>query len=605
MEDKTNIYSYIIKEEANYKTLRVPIVDGYEWNMYEHIQKSTLYKNSKFASGKDDGERPFKNIIRPILNVAYRSEGFDVKDIQPFVDDAEDYYLSFLVRKFHNRWARKNDLDTFIDGMVENYVDYGGALVKNVGNKYPENVPWQRIAFCDQTDILSGVICEKHQYSPDELLDMKWDKDKIDEAIDMARAEKSVAQAHDQKAKTPGKYIAVYELHGMMPTDWLVDKYQADDLALEQMSGHDYTRQAQYVTFWTDEKGVKHGITLFKTREKKRIYKLKLRDGIFGRALGFGGIEELFEAQVWTNYSAIQIKEMLDIASLILLQTADPAYATKNKITDLEKGTIMTHEPNAPLSQVNIQPINIEAFNKAVADWELHARTTGSANDAQLGIDPDSGTPFALQNLVTQTGQDLHKHRQGILATFMGELYRDWILQYLVNDMNQGDKWLDELSLEEMQTIAETVATCEANDKAREIVLSGKMMNQANYDLYKSAVMDSFMKGGNKKFLEIVKGELKEIPIEVDVNIAGKQRDLSKITAGLTNIFRQIFANPQGFQATMQIPGMAKTFNEIIEYSGLSPVDFSGIDRAPAQAQPDASASNGEKKALPLATSVA
>ncbi len=605
MEEKTDIYSYIIKEEANYKTLRVPIVDGYEWNMYEHIQKSTLYKNSKFSSGKDDGERPFKNIIRPILNVAYRSEGFDVKDIEPFVDDAEDYYLSFLVRKFHHRWARKNDLDTFIDGMVENYVDYGGALVKNVGNKYPENVPWQRIAFCDQTDILSGVICEKHMYAPDELLDMKWDKAKIDEAIDMARAEKSVAQAQDQKAKTPGKYIAVYELHGVMPTGWIDDKYVDDEDVSDELAQHDYTRQAQYITFYTDDKGTKHGITLFKTREKKQIYKLKLRDGIFGRALGFGGIEELFEAQVWTNYSAIQIKEMLDIASLILLQTADAAYATKNKISDLEKGTILTHEPNEPLTQIAIQPINLEAFNKAVADWELHARTTGSANDAQLGIDPDSGTPFALQNLVTQTGQDLHKHRQGILATFMAEMYRDWILQYLVNDMNQGDKWLEELSLEEMQSVAESVATCEANDWAhKEVITNGKIVSQADYDTYRLSVVNSFMKGGNKKFLEIVKGELKEIPIEVDVNIAGKQRDLSKMTASLTNIFRQVISNPQ----VLAQPPIAKIFNQILEASGISPVDFSGIEKAtatPVQETPALPAPQSNKKPLPKATAVA
>ena len=74
-----NVYQYITTEESSYQTMGVPIVDGMEWKMFEHVKLSTLYKSSKFSTGVDDGERPFKNIIRPILNVAYRSEGFDKK----------------------------------------------------------------------------------------------------------------------------------------------------------------------------------------------------------------------------------------------------------------------------------------------------------------------------------------------------------------------------------------------------------------------------------------------------------------------------------------------------------------------------------------------
>lgn len=90
--DYNDIYGYITAEENNYKIDRVPITDGWEWNMFEHIKKSNLYKNFKFYKGDNDGMRPFKNIIRPILNVAYRSEGFDVKDIEPFVNDQKNYY---------------------------------------------------------------------------------------------------------------------------------------------------------------------------------------------------------------------------------------------------------------------------------------------------------------------------------------------------------------------------------------------------------------------------------------------------------------------------------------------------------------------------------
>ena len=165
-ESKNDVFQFIVSEEASY-LLPVEISPGYEWSMAKHIKLSLLYSVSQYETGNSD-DKPFRNIIQPILNLQYRAEGFDVKDIVMFVNSAKDYYKSFLIKKFHTKWARDNAVDTFIDDMVESYVDFGGVLVKDVNDKKPEVVPLQRIAFCDQTDILSGPICEKHNYSPDQ-----------------------------------------------------------------------------------------------------------------------------------------------------------------------------------------------------------------------------------------------------------------------------------------------------------------------------------------------------------------------------------------------------------------------------------------------------
>ncbi len=71
--------------------------------------------------------------------------------------------------------------------------------------------------------------------------------------------------------------------------------------------------------------------------------------------------------------------------------------------------------------------------------------------------------------------------------------------------------------------------------------------------------------------------------------MAGKSKNLASMTDKIVNIFRFAFSNPAGFAQTMQIPGMAKSFNQILEFSGLSPVDFTGIDKlAIAQPAPQA-----------------
>ena len=76
-----------------------------------------------------------------------------------------------------------------------------------------------------------------------------------------------------------------------------------------------------------------------------------------------------------------------------------------------------------------------------------------------------------------------------------------------------------------------------------------------------------------------MKGEFKDTPLAVKVVVKGKSKDLARITDSITNIFRFVFSNPQGFLQVMQIPGMANSFNQILEFSGLNPADFSGITK--------------------------
>src|SRR3990167_4720188 len=151
-----NIYETVI-EEKNAYLKPINVLEGWDWGMRDHLRKSTLYKNSQFEVQNDKRDkRPFKNIVRPILNIQYRTEGFDVKDIEIYVNNPETYYKSFLVKKFHDKWALDNEIDSFIDEVVGSYVDYGGVLVKNVNGAKPEVVNLLTLAFCDQTDILSG-----------------------------------------------------------------------------------------------------------------------------------------------------------------------------------------------------------------------------------------------------------------------------------------------------------------------------------------------------------------------------------------------------------------------------------------------------------------
>lgn len=576
----TDIFNYVAGETALYKTRQVPLGDNWEWNMYDHIQHAFLFSHSKRIKGSNETfEVPFNQVIRPILNFQYRTEGFNVVDVVPFVDNAENYHKSLLVKKFYPRYALEHKIDDAIDRSVESFVDYGLMLMKNVGEVAPEVVPLQRIAFCDQTDVLSGTICERHQYSIEQLRDMPkagWDKDQIDLLIVKSREAKQSDTVEGRETQTPSKYIEVYEVHGTMPESWLKE-------------GGDPNKQVKQVQIISlikgSDKKKNEGVTLFREKETRDVYKALKRDDLYGRACGWGGVEELFDAQVWINYSELKIKQMLDNASLVLYQTTDEAFASRNNIsdaTDVTTGKILTAEVGGEISQVANNIGNITAFTNSVASWTETARQMGSMSDVAAGGQPKAGTPFALQALVSHEGNGLHEYRQDKIARFWEEIHREWIMESLVKEINKGQKFMEELSLDELESISSLVATNKTNEKIKDRMTLGKVTTPEERDMLKQITKESFKKGGNKRFMEIMKDEIKGIPTDVMINVAGKQRQLAQITDKLVNVFRQIIATPQ----MLEIKGMGDIFNQIIESSGLNPIDFSTYTQQVAQAQP-------------------
>ena len=155
----------------------------------------------------------------------------------------------------------------------------------------------------------------------------------------------------------------------------------------------------------------------------------------------------------------------------------------------------------------------------------------------------------------------------------MGEIYRDWIIPHIAREITAGKEFLAKLDLEELHQVADALADCEANRIIKESLLKGILLDNQLVETIKAKVKENFMKGGDQRFLEILAGELKGLELDVQVNIVGKQANLAQVTDKLTNVFRTILANP----AILQNPPMAKLFNEILESSGLSPVDFYGF----------------------------
>jgi len=582
-----SIYSYIKDKESQYDTQEISVGTNWNWSMKTHIQMIFHMKNSQFYTGDNDYMRAFKNIMEPILNLAYWTEDIEVKDVVFYIENKGGRALSFLIKKYHDdKYVKEHDLDQLFDEITEDDVDYGGVLVQK-GEKRPEVVFMPAIAFADQTDILGGPLGVKFNFSPSKLrgmADKGWGDESngatvsIEDLIVLAQETKDPAGKVGQNNNSvTGKNIEVYIVRGDLPSHYLNDD---DDMEYWFYQNH-------VVAFYTDKNGNKEGVTLYRRKGKAEDLQFHTSKKIYSRALGRGVGEGLLHPQIWTNFLEIHKMNMLEAGSKVPLWTDDESYANKNEIQNMENLQITTIAEGRRIGRVPTEsPVAVQLFENSVNSWFEQAQAVGSAFDPQMGKEQASGTTFrGLQQTLTQ-GRGSHDRRRGQRAKFIEHIYRIFIIPDIVKEITAGKKFLATLTSEELQWITEQLAENFANKTRNEAVLEGEI--PTDKDLLKGKFIADFTKKGNKHLIEILKDEMKGIEIKMGINIAGKQKNLSQLTDKILSIFEFMFSNPQGFQQVMQIPSMGTAFNDILEFSGISPVDFAGLSNMapPQQAQP-------------------
>lgn len=572
-----DIFSFIKSRENEYESQEIRVGDNWSWNMRDHIQLIFHLKNGIFYKGENDYLRAFKQIMRPLLRLSYWMEDLEVKDV---VFYSEDKVLSFLIKKYHDEvYVKEHNLDELFDDITEADIDYGGVLVQK-GVEMPEVIPLQQIAFCDQTNILGGPIGFKYYFSPDKLRSMEkygWGKESngatisLEELSVLARAESSPAGESGGKNVLPGKTVEVVVVRGSLPETYMDEEGDPDY----------WFDQLQIVAFYTKEGGKydgKEGCILYRKKEDEGNVMFHSSEKVTGRGLGYSDGEAFIHPQIWSNFLTIHKMNFLEAGSKVPFVTDDPNFANKNKIDDIDNNEILTINDGKSLRRLEmISPANVQLLSNAVDEWFNHSQLLGSAFDPVLGKEPVSGTTFRGQERTVSQGRGWHDRRRGKRAKFIEEIYRKFILTDIKREINSGTKFFASLSSEELSWVADNVATNLVNKKIKTMILAGKKINPEEQQVLLTTLRDTVLKNGRDNILESIKGEFDDMEIKIGINIAGKQKDLALLSDKLLSIFQFIFSNPQAFQQSMQIPALAKTFGDIVEYSGLSMANFSSL----------------------------
>src|SRR3990167_8196044 len=175
-----SIYEWVKSEGSAFLTDKVKVGDNWEWSWRDHVKLIFHLKNGVFLTGLNDYLRSVKNIMEPLLNLAYWTEDLEVKDVVFYVENEVGRVVSFLVKKYHDEiYVKEHNIDTLFDEITESDLDYGGVLVQKTAKETPEVIDLNTIAFCDQTDMLGGPIGIKLNLSPSKLRSMEkrgWGK---------------------------------------------------------------------------------------------------------------------------------------------------------------------------------------------------------------------------------------------------------------------------------------------------------------------------------------------------------------------------------------------------------------------------------------------
>ncbi|MGI8467739.1 MAG: hypothetical protein ACR2N3_04735 [Pyrinomonadaceae bacterium] len=577
-----NIHQFVREQRQNYETKRVKIARNYNYNQKDTLDLIELYYNSKFLSGNLDSlerEKPFFNINKFRVNVATRTTDMDVKDIKIESETSDDYVRSFLLTKENMVWMKQANFSRFLNDLGKTRAKYGGTLIKKTnhnGELKLTVVPWKDL-ITDQTDILKGVIIERHFYTPAELKAMSGVWDNVDEAIETARANKDDYNETNSK-QTPGDYIEVYEIHGDLPVAMLKD---IEDVKEEDFET--YSTQVHIVCgsdmYDTDDNGKKteKGTTLFSGKEKQLPYKYLAWDEVPGRALGVGVVEDSFEAQVWTNDLIYKEKEIVELASKIIYQTTDKTVG-KNVLTDLENGDIITLKDGKTLSQVNNVPSSLPEFTNMLAKWKDQLDRTTNTYEANTGENLPSGTPYRLGATLNQEANSMFDYRREEMGIFLQEVYEDWVMPYLIKKLKSKHTLATEFSEDELNMIDSAHIELALKEEIEKKQQEGILITDIEQE--RQRLKQKMMQTKATRFINVPKNYYDDINATISIITTNETRVKAAVLETLNSVLVQFAQNPQ----ILDNPVTKKILNKIMEVSGaFSPIELQVESATPLQ----------------------
>lgn len=530
----------------------ISLSEGLNFSLKKTVQRIEYITNSEYLSGKLDEngrEKPFYNIADYRLNVAVTATDFDTKDIQ-IVSDTADYVRSMLLQKEVHYWMKDTHFSQTLNRMIETRAKYGWLMVKKIvkGDELMIETIDPRNVVINQVDPLANPIKEIHDISRYDLSKKReaWETDVVD----------AMLETDEEKFK-------VFEITGYMPNS---------------VDGGDQNQYSLYRYVITSEDEI-----LYSEELDELPYDYVDWKNTQGR-VGRGVIEDIFEAQTWTNEVKLMEREATIMASKTGFITNDPNIINDN-VRELDNGFILNVQDGKQMNQLNTMTNALPAFDRLKQDWDEQAERVTSTFAAVTGETMPSSTPFRSVALQNQSGNSVFGYRREEMGIFLKRVFENWVIPFLAKSINREHILSSEFSAHELSKIDESFSVYSANQRIKDTLLKGDFTEPINAERYQE-IQDEYrelvQETDNQRFVQIPKNYFKDLDYKVSVVTTDEQRNkavvlesLSKILADVSNTY-----DPNtGTFALLEDPTLATIFSKAVELSGagISPVTINKI----------------------------
>lgn len=556
-------------------------------NPYEDINKIEAYLNSKHTSGERDSlgrEKPFFNIVVAARNICFRATDLDRKDVRIKATETSNILAAFIATLFLQQWMTKNNFGSWLNTWGLNLAAYNSSVVKFVeqdNELVPIVPPWDKLIF-DVVDFDNNPKIEILELTPAQLRKRKgYDQDIVEKLIETTTARKIVG---GQNKDTKSDYIRLYEIHGNLPLSYLTGKDKDDD---------EYVQQMHVITFVGGKnKGSYDDFTLVSGKEEKDPYLLTaLLPSIDGSVSFDGSVKNLFDSQWMVNHTAKQIKDQLDLASMLIFQTSDGNYVGQNALTSLVTGDIMIHAPNQPLTQLQNNSHDITALQNFSTEWRNLAQEITSTPDVLMGKNMPSGTAYRQAAILQQQSMSNYEIMTENKGLYLEKILRLFVIPFIKKQLKNKDQIVASLNKQHIDKIDSLYIPNEVNQRTNQDVVKAILNNEPMNPQIKDqmmmnnteAVKSELNQMGDSRFLVPDKVDqktwdniFKDLEWEVETNITGEVKDVNTVLTTLSELLGTVAKNP----AILQDPKAKLLFNKILtESSVISPAELNDIEQ--------------------------
>lgn len=545
------------------------------------INMIEFYTNSRYLGGQLDElgrEKPFFNIVNGICDVENAAKDIDTKDITVTSDDPNHYLEAYLLSKDIQVWMKEVNFGKTLNEIRDTDTRYGSVLVKKCLEKEDgksileiELPEWKNV-ITDQVDIEDGAKVEVHYMTAGELAKKKDVWKNVDKVLDILKNEGS------------NKRIPIYEIRGNFPKSVIKQTESENNNTNSDITKEDqttYSNQLYYVAGNPVDSGKTNFLdtlfVLYWEDDTEDVYKYKARKRRSGRDFGVGVVEEGEQAQVWTNDTVLKQFRAMEYTTKVIGQSASKKLKGRNLLTETDDGTILEHEDGKPITPLNLLPSGgLTQYQNLIAQWNNQLEKATSSYAAQRGETPPSGTPYRLQATVLNQSNSVFVNLLEDLGIFIGEIFNDWIMPYLATKMNQEHILAYEFSPEELKEIDKNFSIKNANDKAVEAILSGKIVTQQQYDDWLNSADTIIKSTKGQRFIKIPKNFYKNLKMKVTVNVTGEQKNKAAVLESLNSVLITYMNALKSGIDLGKDPIFTLLLNEIIQTSGagISPVSI-------------------------------